>query len=107
MNSILLKWDLGTINSSEIDQVFDDLIAGILRADRVIPRSNTRFHARPFWNESLTVLKKQKVVAYKLWKAAGSPREDSNVLWRNHKDAKRVFRCAIIREYKEILNRER
>ena len=45
MNSILLKWDLGTINNSEIDQVFDDLIAGILRADRVIPRSNTRFHA--------------------------------------------------------------
>ena len=52
------------------------------------------------------MLKKQKVAAYKLWKAAGSPREDSNVLWRNHKDAKRVFRCAIKRVQRNFEQRE-
>ena len=82
------------------------IIIGILKADRVIPRTNTRFHARPFWNESLTLLKNQKVAAYKLWKAAGSPREDTNMIWRDHNDAKKAFRFAIKRLQRNFEQRE-
>ena len=66
------RWDIKTASGGEIDCILDSLSSGLLMADRAIPRSTTTFHARPYWNESLSLLKKQKVSAYRLWKASGS-----------------------------------
>ena len=106
VDNITQFWDFESTNSDGIDNIFDTLASGILAADKVIPRSSPSFHARPYWNESLNLLKKQKVSAYRAWKLAGQPRDALNPFWRNHKEAKKAFRRAIKKVQREYEQKE-
>ena len=62
-------------NPAEIDQFFDELIAMLHKAAEVIPRSKYVNHLKPYWDDELTHLKREKVKYFKIWKGKGRSRE--------------------------------
>ena len=109
INGINERWQVETVGADEMDGIFDVLTKGLIEADKIIPRSKPKTRPRPFWNQTLSILKREKVTAYREWKAAGSPRTLSDRTWVNHKNAKKSFRREIKKvqrdhEQKEISN---
>ena len=61
---------------------------------------------RPFWNEKLKTLKKEKVVNFRIWVANGRPRSKDSDVWLRHKNSKKAFRREIKFVQKEFERRE-
>ena len=95
--------DLPIENCSKvkIDKIFDILTNELIAACHVLPKANMKSHNRPFWNETLTCIKKEKVQTYRQWKANGSPRDPLNQFWICYKASKRKFRREIKRVQRE------
>ena len=75
----------------DIDRIIDELVGTLVDAGKKLPHSKYRKNVKPFWNAQLTQLKKQKVDCHRMWKAAGRPRSDDNILYINHKAARKAF----------------
>ena len=59
---------------SNIDIILN-LVTDTLKSDAsAVPTSKFRPHLRPYWNETLTLLKIDKVKKYRKWKESGRPR---------------------------------
>ena len=99
-------YDLTTCNEDQIDNFCESLSSGILDAGKVLPKASSNFRARPFWNQTLSELKKEKVFHYRAWKAGGAPRHSSDKLWCDYKISKRNFRREIKRVQREHEQRE-
>ena len=103
------RWNISTCSKEQIDHIFSVLTKGILESDKHLPRSKFKNHTRPFWNQVLSTLKKDKVIAYRRWKREGSPRDLDNDAWCAYKETKKAFRREVKRvqrnhEQKEIWN---
>ena len=76
-------------------QTYDDIIYSMNRrihtAAKALPVSKFRPNLKPFWSEGLTTLKKDKVTKFRVWKAAGRPRNPDSDCLREHKKAKKAF----------------
>ena len=60
-------------------------------AAKNIPTSKFRKHLRPYWNDRMNALKRDKTESYSTWVRANKPRDPNNPLWRSYKNAKKVF----------------
>ena len=84
-----------------IDEKVGDLVKVIHTAAEALPRSNYRKHVKPYWSERLNVLKKDKILHYKIWKDSNRPRNKDNLLYQRYKESKKAFS----REIKELARR--
>ena len=80
------------INENDLDRYIDVLINKMLSASEGIPVSKFRPHIKPYWNERLSELKRNKVSAHRDWIKGGCPRCRGNRLWVNYKETKKQFR---------------
>ena len=80
-----------TLSDTDIDSLFNDITAGLLKADKNIPRKRFKKNLKPFWNQELTVLKKDKKIYYNLWKQRGRPRIPSDESYIQYKKSKVKF----------------
>ena len=80
------------LNENDLDLFIDTLASEMVRQSEEIPTSKYRPHVKPFWNERLSELKREKVSTYKDLVKGGRPRDRGNPLWRDYKDAKKSFR---------------
>ena len=95
-----------------IDAIVDHVTKSLIKLDKALPRAKFSKHIKPYWNETLTLLKKEKVKLYRLWKSNGCPRDADNQFWCDHKNAKRKFRkelkrlqrCYEQKEIEELVN---
>ena len=90
---------------SSIDIILN-LVTDTLKSDAsAVPTSKFRPHLRPYWNETLTLLKIDKVKKYRKWKESGRPRGNS-ILWQEHKRAKKDFSSTLRRLSKSYENEQ-
>ena len=75
-----------------IDKILDETIAALKLAEKKIPVSRYKSNLKPYWCPALSTLKKVKVEAYRIWVAAGRPRQKGNQLLIEHKAAEKEFR---------------
>ena len=66
------------------------VVNSLIRHDKTLPR-RMRKHYKPYWNEELSRLKQEKVMAYKSWKSKGHPRDSGNILYITYKANKKNF----------------
>ena len=79
------------VNTQSIDGIIEKLNACLKDSAKVIPTSRFRAHLRPYWNDTLTALKRAKIDKFRRWVAAGRPKGPGNQLWEEHKQAKKDF----------------
>ena len=96
--SLLARSDISNMNPAEIDDIIDLLTSKLFELSEKLPKAKFRKHVRPFWNDTLTELKRVKVHAYRVWRSEGSVRDPNDINYINHKKAKRDFR----REIKKV-----
>ena len=61
-----------------IDKYFDELICILHRGAEVLPRTKFVSHLKPYWDNELTNLKKEKMRCFKIWKENGRSRDNEN-----------------------------
>ena len=79
------------ITPDKLDEIFKMVVNSLIRHDKNLPRRRMRKHYKPYWNEELSRLKKEKVIAYKSWKSKGRPRDSENILYITYKANKKNF----------------
>ena len=82
---------LTNFDEVDIDRIISDLSTILLSCASVIPTSSFKPNRKPFWNKTLSNMKKSKVDKFKLWCSAGRPRAEDNLLFIEHKSAKKRF----------------
>ena len=97
-HDILGRVDIDSMGPNEIDTTIDLITSKLVNLGESLPRAKYRKHVRPYWNATLTQLKREKVLAHRLWKNEGCVRDPNNAVLINHKNAKRNFR----RELKKV-----
>ena len=90
-NSMQELDDVVVNNPEQIDVLVNKLIDKIHLAAENLPRTSFRKHVKPYWSEGLSILKKEKILHYEIWKNAGRPRDSDNLLYRNYKTSKKNF----------------
>ena len=75
-----------------LDDYINRLVDKMVLAADGIPTTIFRRHIKPYWNERLRNLKKDKVAAYRRWVEGGRPRVRGHPLWDEYKSTKKVFR---------------
>ena len=89
-------------NPLEIDSHLDQLTSVLTRiALCTIPTSKPSPHKRPGWLDDLNAAHRQSKNAYKLWRAAGRPRNPDHPARMQYKEAKRKFRLKLRLHAKE------
>ena len=80
-----------THSTSDLDDVLEKVVEALKVADKAIPSTKFKAHLKPYWNQHLTLLKRDKVCKYKAWVSAGRPRNSESMVWILHKEAKKAF----------------
>ena len=95
LNEIYNLITICDISPDNIDRFFTLVTDAIKKAASAVPTSKFRPHLRPYWDENLSALKREKLTKYKKWKKAGSPKNPDSILWLEHKFAKKSFAKAL------------
>ena len=101
---ILRTTDFPNLDVEGLDSIIDLITSKMVEISETLPKARYRKHVRPYWNSTLSELKKEKVSAYRLWSDEGRPRDPLSPVWVNHKNAKRNFRRElrkVQREYEQ------
>ena len=93
-----------SVSNSTIDDCFEEVVTALKSRSKVIPTTKFRRNLRPYWNENLTALKKEKVRKYRAWVDRGRPRIKGDVYWEGHKAARKAFTRERRRLHKEYEN---
>ena len=101
VNKLVTEFDHENCSIRDIECVLNDLVKYLADASDKLPRAKFRSNVKPYWNPTLTNLKKVKVTCYKLWKDAGKPRDADNYLFQEHKRARKDFMRELKRVQKE------
>ena len=91
LQGILPIIDRGINTDDEIDQVFDRIINIINVADNNLPRSKYKPNIKPYWDERLSELKRDKILHYRRWVEQGRPRLHDNLFYIRYKTSKSTF----------------
>ena len=84
--------DISSINQAHLDRIIDDLVEMMAITSEKLPKSRYKANVRPYWNETLSHLKKTKVANFRAWVSKGRNREDGCPEWIAHKASKKAFR---------------
>ena len=102
--SLVANMQGSEVNQEDIEKCFDELIKCVTNRGTAIPTSKFRKNLRPYWNENLTLLKKQKILKHSLWVSNGRPRINGDVYWEEHKAARKAFLKELRRLHKAYEN---
>ena len=105
-HDVLNNSDIKNCNKSEIDEHIESLVRSMNENSNNLPKSKYKPHVRPFWKEKLKILKKEKVVNFRIWVANGRPRSADSDVWLRHKNSEKAFRREIKYVQKEFERRE-
>ena len=84
----------GDLAEAAIDEVLDNAIRCVTDASARLPKSKFRKHIKPFWNEELSALKREKVRCHRVWISQGRPRGVEDPSYIAYKTSKKEFsRC--------------
>ena len=97
INSLITEYNLNLCPNEEVYQVIEKLVKCLNKASDKLPRVKLKRNIKPFWNSDLTELKKEKVTCYTQWKNAGRPKDPDNLLYQDHKRARKSFLNALKR----------
>ena len=77
-------------NNTQIDEIYANVASILINAEKAfVPRYNKTFF-KFWWNEELSILKKDAVETSKIWKAAGKPR--SGLIFNNRQRSRMQYR---------------
>ena len=77
-------------NNTQIDELYSNVVSILINAENsFVPRHNKTFY-KFWWNEELSILKKDSVETNKIWKAAGKPR--SGLIFTNRQRSRMQYR---------------
>ena len=65
-DDLLQSTDFDNLNPSDLDQIISSVTTKLKQLGNNLPKTKFRKHIRPFWNETLNGLKKDKVLAYRV-----------------------------------------
>ena len=89
-------------NPLEIDFHLDQLTSILTQiALSTIPTSKSSSHKRPGWSDDLNAAHRESKNAYKIWRAAGRPRNPDHPARMQYKEAKRKFKLKLRLHAKE------
>ena len=94
----------GTIPHNEIDILFERVVKDIHSATSQVPRSKFVSHLKPFWTDELSVLKRDKMHWFDLWKRQGRTLDDNDPVRVRMKASKKLFHKTIRRLSREYDN---
>ena len=106
MAPILTFLEREDVSRSDIDLAIKGIVALLDNASNAIPCSRFRRHLKPFWNEHLCLLKRNKVEKFRDWVNAGRPRGPEHSEWVEHVKAERIFRKEMRKLDKAYENRQ-
>ena len=69
------KINRGANSPDLLDSYFEELTEILHSATALLPRTKYVSRLKPYWNDDLSFLKKEKVKTYRTWVAAGRPRD--------------------------------
>ena len=99
---LLQSSDIDNMMPDELNECVRVLTDELVNLSKRLPKAKYVKHVRPYWNGTLTELKRAKVCAYRIWTNEGRPRDNLVASWVNHKEAKRNFRRELKRVQKEF-----
>ena len=76
----------------DVDNLMNDIIRAIKTHEKSIPVSQFKRNIKSYWCPELSLLKYNKVQAYREWCKGGRPRDRSNHLFQANNRAKKDFR---------------
>ena len=79
------------LTNEMVDHAIETLVVCITNAAESIPVSKFKRNVKPYWNQTLTMLKRDKIFHYKKWVWAGRPRSRDDTLWVSYKRSKNTF----------------
>ena len=91
LNVVLMKIENEVMNNEMINDLFKMVITSMIEHDKNLPRRLMRKHYKPYWNEELSNLKKDKVLTFRIWKSQGRPRDPTDISYINYKSSKKIF----------------
>ena len=106
LTNLKTKINRSTNSPDLLDPFFEELTGILHGATAHLPRSKYVSHLKPYWNEDLSSLKKEKVKDYRAWVAAGRPRDPLHPLMISYKNSKKAFAKTIKRLSKRYENEE-
>ena len=106
MTPILTFLERDDVSKTDIDLAIERIVAILDDASSVVPCTNFRKHLKPFWNEKLSLLKKDKVQKFRDWVNAGRPRGPTHPEWVEHVNAEKTFRKEMRRLDKSYENHQ-
>ena len=92
------------VDETMVDKCFDDMVRCVSKRGKAIPTSRFRKNIRPYWNERLTQLKKDKIRKHSNWVNQGKPRIQGDIYWEEHKQARKMFTKELRKLHKEYEN---
>ena len=99
--SMTERYNVSDMSPPELDNLIDHITKKLVDVSNKLPKAKFKPHVRPFWNTTLSDLKKAKVRAYRKWKSEGSSRDPSNTSYIDNKNAKNAFRRELKRVQKD------
>ena len=78
-------------NSDDIDGFFDELTYIVHKAAEVVPHTKFVNHLKPYWDDELSTLKKEKMKHFKIWKENGRSRDSNDPIRINMCVSKKKF----------------
>lgn len=86
--------DIGDYQDSIVDipNLVELITNQILNMEKSLPMKHFKKSLKPYWDNSLSSLNKEKKNTYKSWVEGGRPKDQENPLFRAYKNAKQTFR---------------
>ena len=75
----------------DLDDILETIVRCIKEAEKSVPRVKYKQHIKPYWNEHLSVLKRNKISSYRLWCSVGRPRDALDEAYIRYKQDKKIF----------------
>ena len=94
------------LSPNTLDPLFQELTDILHKASVDLPRTKFVKRIKPYWNEDLSRLKREKIQTYRVWVDAGRPRDPDDPLMRSYKASKRAFMNTIRRLAKQYESHE-
>ena len=111
-NEVLLRNAVASTisNDSDIDLLCSSISSSVLSCgDKHLPKSKFKRHLKPYWNNDLSESHKQMRTFRNKWVQHGRSRDTDNVIYKEYKTAKRMFRRlhrAVLSKYLQSLDDE-
>ena len=80
-----------TLSESDLDECIEVFVEKMKVAASNIPSRKFRKHLKPYWNQRMNELKKDKIFSYREWVKVNRPRDAGNPLFEAYKQSKKAF----------------